>query len=141
MGENHLMTLNAASLLAPILNSKREYAEAEKLLVPIEAEMRKQFIGSYSFVRASYFLRRGVSRAGLHNYAAAEMDFLEAQSIAQTTKNITHADDLRDCAQALITLSTAWDRDAPGKGYDANAAQWKQKLAGLPRQGAVAPNQ
>jgi hypothetical protein len=35
---------------------------------------------------------------------------------------------LRECTQALVTLYTAWNAAAPGKGYDAQAAMWKRKL-------------
>ena len=131
LGEDHLVTLNAASLAALVLDSKGEYAEAEKLLAPIEVAAGKQFVGSYSFIRATYYLRLGIARTGLRNYAGAQAALLEAESIVEQTHNITHADDLRDCARALVALYTAWDKDEPGKGHDAKATEWKQKLDAL----------
>jgi tetratricopeptide (TPR) repeat protein len=131
LGEDHPFTLNAASLAALVLDSKGEYADAEKLLAPIEAEARKQFVGSNSFIRATYFLRLGIARTGLRNYAGAESALLEAQSIAELTHNVTHADDIRDCTRALIALYTAWNKAEPGKSYDAKAAEWKRKLDAL----------
>ncbi|HTD29771.1 MAG TPA: tetratricopeptide repeat protein, partial [Xanthomonadaceae bacterium] len=128
MGESNLLTLNAVSLTALVLEKQGQFAEAEKLLLPIESDVRKQFVGSYSFIQAMYFLRLGVARTGLHSYVAAEKALIEAESIAQQTHNITHADDLRECTQALVALYTAWNMAEPGKGYDAKSAQWKGKL-------------
>jgi tetratricopeptide (TPR) repeat protein len=131
LGEDHLVTLNAASLAALVLDSKGDYADAEKLLLPIEAGARRQFVGSYSFILATYYLRLGIARTGLHNFAGAQATLLEAQSIAEQTHNITHADDLHACAQAFVALYTEWDKAEPGKGHDASAAEWKQKLDAL----------
>jgi tetratricopeptide (TPR) repeat protein len=139
LGEDHLVTLNAVSLDALALDGKGDYADAEKLLAPIESEASKKFVGSYSFIRATYFLRLGIARAGLRNYAGAETALLEAESIAEQTHNITHADDIGDCTRALVAMYTAWDKAEPGKGYDAKGAEWKRKLDALGAPSGPAP--
>ncbi|HEY2345472.1 MAG TPA: tetratricopeptide repeat protein [Xanthomonadaceae bacterium] len=128
LGEEHLVTLNAASLEALALDRKGEYAEADKLLAPIEPAVRKTFVGSYSFMRATYLMRLGLAHAGLGDHVAAESELLEAEFIARQTRNVTHDEDVRDCSQALVDLYTAWNRAEPGKGHDAKAAEWQRKL-------------
>jgi tetratricopeptide (TPR) repeat protein len=139
LGEDSLFTLNAASLAALVLDSKGDYAEAEKLLAPIEAGVRRRFVGSYSFMRATYFLRLGIAHTGLRDYAGAETELLEAQSIAAQTHNITHTDDIRDCTRALAALYKAWDKADPGKGHGARATEWKDRADALGAP-ATAPN-
>jgi non-specific serine/threonine protein kinase/serine/threonine-protein kinase len=131
LGENHPITLVATTLTAMILEKKGEHAAVEQMLAPLDTVFLKTFTGSRTFIRATYLIELGEARTGLGNYAAAETDLLDAQSILQQTHNVTHADDIRDCTQAIVALYTAWNTAVPGKGYDAKAADWKQKLDAL----------
>jgi hypothetical protein len=69
----------------------------------------------------------GKARMNLHEFAAAESNLLEADSIFRITRGPAHKDTL-ESSQAIIDLYTAWNAAEPDKGYDAKAAEWKTKL-------------
>jgi tetratricopeptide (TPR) repeat protein len=135
LGEDHPVTLVAIMLTGMVLEKKGEHAEAEKLLAPADAVTRKVFTGSNAFLRATFLDQLGLARTGLGEYAIAEGELLEAQSIFRQTHNVTHNDDVRDCTRALVALYAAWNRAEPGKGYDAKAAAWGKKLDALAASG------
>jgi serine/threonine protein kinase/tetratricopeptide (TPR) repeat protein len=138
LGEDHPVTLVAVMLTGMVLEKKGEHAEAEKLLAPVDTVTSKVFTGSNLFLRATYLEQLGMARTGMGEYATAEAELLEAQSIFKQTHNVTHADDIRDCARAVVALYTAWNRAEPGKGHDTKAAEWKKTLDAL---GAPVPSQ
>jgi serine/threonine protein kinase len=131
LGENNPITLVATNLTAMVLEKKGEDAQAEQLLAPRDAAFSRTFNGSRAFIRVSYLIVLGRAHTGLGKYTTAQSELFEAQSMLQQTHNVTHADDVRDCTQALVALYTVWNKAEPGRGYDAKGAQWKSKLDAL----------
>jgi serine/threonine protein kinase len=128
LGEDNPTTLIGVNLLGGLLEKRGKHAEAAQLLAPAEPAERKAFIGDNAFRLGELLLPLGKAQSALGDFASAQTNLLEAQRILDRTVNATRASDLRECTQALVTLYTAWNAAAPGKGYDAQAAMWKRKL-------------
>jgi serine/threonine-protein kinase len=138
LGDEHPATLRSINALGSLHVAQGKYAEAVALLTPAETTIRKTFTGANVF-RASRFLKTlGRARAGLGEFAAAETRLLEAHGRFVESPG-PNPEDLRTCTQAIIDLYTAWHTAAPGKGYDAKAAEWKKALADDAVAGTAAP--
>jgi hypothetical protein len=59
--------------------------------------------------------------------ASAQLHHEVGAATFARTRGASHAD-TRACAQALIDLYSAWDKAEPGKGHDAEAAEWRANL-------------
>jgi hypothetical protein len=107
--------------------------EALDLIAPYEPAARKAFTGGNARRLAEFLTSFGRARVGVgydaERFALAEANLLEAHPIyvAAKDRGPTHKDTLA-CVQALVDLYTAWDKAEPDKGYEAKAAEWRQKL-------------
>jgi len=131
LGDEHPDTLISIIAMGSLLVAQDKHAEAAKLLGPAEAATRKAFTGNNAFRLASLLMSLGKAHAKLGEYAVAETDLLEAQPIFMKTRGPSHDKDLRECTRAVVDLYAAWNSEERGKGYDAKAAEWKQKLDAL----------
>ena len=118
-----------------LLVAQGKFAEAEKLLAPLEAQAHGAAYRDNADVLATSMMSLGMARTGLAEFTVAEPDLLWAQPIL-VRWNGPNGKPTRKCTQALIDLYTAWNTAQPGKGYDVKAAEWKRKLDAL---GAPAP--
>jgi serine/threonine protein kinase/tetratricopeptide (TPR) repeat protein len=126
-GEHGPSTEAAIGRMGALLIAQQKYTDAEKLLAPFEAEARNASTGYFASSHAAMLMGLGKARAGLGEFASAETDLLAAQAAFKRV-NLNGA---RKCIQAIVDLYRAWNVVKPGKGYDAEAAEWKQKLAAL----------
>jgi tetratricopeptide (TPR) repeat protein len=131
LGEDNPGTLLAIGLMGGLLEKQGNHDAAEKLLAPAEPATRKAFTGDNAYRLASLLLHLGKARTGLGEFTAAEANLLEAQPIFVHARGPEHDRGMRECAQAIVDLYTAWNTKEPGKGYDAKAVEWKKKLDAL----------
>jgi serine/threonine protein kinase/tetratricopeptide (TPR) repeat protein len=130
LGEEHPDTLIDIDMMGALLVAQGKQAEAEKLLAPFEAATRKAFTGAESRRVALFLTHLGKARMGLHEFAVAETNFLEAHSIFVQTLG-PKDDHTRKCIQEIIDLYTSWNSAEAGNGYDAKAEEWRRKLDAL----------
>jgi tetratricopeptide (TPR) repeat protein len=133
LGEEHPDTLSSVSLLLRVKLDQSKTREALESALQYEPATRKAFTGGNARRLAAFLTALGRARVGLgydaERFALAEANLLEAHPIyvAAKDRGPTHKDTL-ECVRALVDLYTAWDKAEPGKGYDAKAAEWKERL-------------
>ncbi|MFO0956057.1 MAG: tetratricopeptide repeat protein [Isosphaeraceae bacterium] len=124
----HRIPIGARLNLAKLLNLDERFDETEKLLDEAEPAFRKE-AGVQGERNLSLLLtRRGRARTGLKKFDEAEADLLAAYPMAARSRGDSH-ELTRACAGMLSDLYKRWDEDQPGRGYDAKAAEWREKLA------------
>jgi len=127
LGENHAITLLGVKLYGGLLVKEQRYAQALALLAPAEAATRRAYPGDNAFRIGQLLFALGGARRGMGDYATAEKNLLEAYDLLDRVKSPTRARDLRECAQALVDLYTAWDRAEPGRGHDRPIPEWRRR--------------
>lgn len=113
-------------VLANLLLERGDCAGAEPLAREA-ARIVERVNGKDEFATGDARLNLGRALAGLGRFAEAETEFVEGERVLATAKNVPAGRHER-CIEALVTLYETWDEAAPGKGYDARAAEWKGKL-------------
>ena len=68
------------------------------------------------------------------DYLPAEADLLEAHKVYAKLRG-DNDKETQDWVQGLTESYTVWGKTAPGKGYDAKAAQWMAKSQVTPKNG------
>ena len=126
LGPNDPTTLYALVHLAGLFVARGKPGEAEKLLAPLEAQARSGEHSPASDALVVGLMNLGRARTMLGEYALAEPDLVEAQPTLSASGPYTRI--ARQSTVALVDLYTAWNIAEPGKGHDAKAAAWKQKL-------------
>jgi eukaryotic-like serine/threonine-protein kinase len=121
-GDSAAPTITAASYLGLILHEQGKDAEAIALLHEWESRARDVFPGDDNVQRGIYLYRFGLSQTAVGDFAAAEAGLLEARKIFSAAGQQSELDENRS---ALVTLYEAWHAQAPGKGFDQKAAEWK----------------
>jgi hypothetical protein len=129
LGPEHRTVLIGTNNLAGILIEEKRFKDAVFLLAPVEKTARKVFATDEAWV-AAVLTNLGKSHTGLKEFALAETELTEAQSIYTKTRGPTHKDTL-GCMQATANLYSAWDAVQPGNHYDQKAQQLKTKLIEL----------
>jgi tetratricopeptide (TPR) repeat protein len=138
LGDDVANTWISMALLGRLLVDKGRFAEAEQLLAPSEEAARKALGETSAPQFASFLVGLGRARIGTHAFAAAQANLLEAQSISSKLPG-TRQELMGKYIQALVDLYVAWNTAEPGKGYDAKAVEWKQKLEALDAPSSPAP--
>ncbi len=127
LGDANPDTLIALRLLAKALEMQDGHVEAARLLGPAEGNTRKAFAETDARRVGYFLLTLGQARTGLGEFAAAENNLLEAQSIVLAARGPGHPE-TRECMQALAELYLAWE-DAPAAVDRATkAAEWSRKV-------------
>jgi tetratricopeptide (TPR) repeat protein len=124
-GYESLDTLISVNSLGGLLLAKQRNKEAMETLAPGETAARQTLAGSARLHR--FLLNLGNAQCRVGEFAVAEATLIDAQAIAVKVRGEKHKD-THGCNQALVDLYTAWHAAAPGKDYDAKAAQWKATL-------------
>ncbi|MBX3406615.1 MAG: serine/threonine protein kinase [Phycisphaeraceae bacterium] len=131
LGADHPHTLVYISNTGSVLLQRGRPRDALDLLAPVEAASRRAFSDGHPLHLAAYLTALGGARAALgHNADAlslAESNLLEAHPIFVRTQGSGHKD-TRTCVRRLVDLYTAWHAADPGKGYDAKAKEWEERL-------------
>jgi tetratricopeptide (TPR) repeat protein len=131
LGDDNPITLGAIRLMGGLLDKKGKYAEAAALLAPSEPAARKAFTGANAPQFGTLLMNLGKADIGLGEFAVAESNLLEAHAIFATSHDPLHEKDMLACTRGMADLYSAWSAAEPGKGHDAKAIEWKQKLAAL----------
>jgi eukaryotic-like serine/threonine-protein kinase len=129
LGNDHQDTIRTMANLANVLRAQRKFAEAEPLC--------REAMAAYERTRGKDFrsttevrVRLGETLTGLDRFTDAETELLAAQrTIESSPEQYQRA--RQPSLKALIALYESWDKADPGKGHDAQAADWKTKLEAL----------
>jgi eukaryotic-like serine/threonine-protein kinase len=129
LGPDHRTVLIATTNLAGVLIDEKRFQETVALLAPVEMSARQVFATDEAWV-AALLTNLGKARTGLNQFASAEAELTEAQSLYAKARGPAHKDTL-DCMRAAADLYSAWDIAQPGKHYDQKAKELTAKLAEL----------
>jgi tetratricopeptide (TPR) repeat protein len=138
LGPEHLITLTAITSLSSALVDQARFKEAIELLIPAEKATRKVCTGSNARALAVLLMNLGKARATIREFAVAEAELLESQSVFATSRGPRHKETI-ECTRALAEFYAAWDAYEPGKGHDAKAKEWRVKLDEASRATTPAP--
>ncbi|HZP65401.1 MAG TPA: tetratricopeptide repeat protein [Rudaea sp.] len=130
LGEEHLQTLITISRVGEVLQAQGKHLEAIDLLAPAEDAIRDNFRGSFAWRAATVLRTLGAAKRDLGGFADAETNLIESHGLFMRTRGPTHKD-TRDCMREIVVLYTMWHAAAPGRGYDAKAAEWQRKVDAL----------
>jgi len=139
LGQDNAQTLRAVLSMSGWLVNKGRHAEAERLLVPVVAAVRKAFAVSQPIQLAIFLKMLGQARSGQGKFAVAEPDLIEAEAIFDRTGTSDDTKAKRKCIQALVDLYQAWDKAEQGKGHAAQATDWAKRLETLDATGPKRP--
>jgi serine/threonine protein kinase len=128
LGTEHATTLIAIVNLGRLLITQGRHVESLELLAPIEPAARKAFTGDNVRRLGSLLLSLGKARAAAGDLATAEANLLEAHALLLKARGPKHQE-TRASAEALASFYAGRHKASPGHGYDAKAAEWKQKTA------------
>jgi tetratricopeptide (TPR) repeat protein len=131
MGPEHLTTLVATTSLSSAFVDENRFQETIELLTPVESAVRKSCTGSNARTLAVLLMNLGKSRAGMQEFTAAETELLEARKLYESSRGPRHKETL-ECTKALVDFYATWHINSPGKGYDAKASEWNEKLQETP---------
>ncbi len=126
-GVSRPAAMNAMIGLGSLLIEQGKHAEAAALLVPVEDTARKIFLGDNAWRFGSIMTTLGRARTGLGQFVPAEENLLEAQRVCVKTRGEA-SENTQNAEAALVELYTAWNAAEPGKGLEAKAAEWKERL-------------
>jgi tetratricopeptide (TPR) repeat protein len=127
LGRDHAYVLSATNFLGQLLTDQKRDAEAIELYTPAEPFARKAYTGDDASDLSAFLLQFGIAHTHLKQYALAEPRLLEAYDIAVRTDGPA-SDSVIDTTESLGILYTEWEAADPGRGHDAKASEWKQKL-------------
>ena len=124
-GPTHPNTLSAIGNVAGVVRARGNSPEAETLWRESLAGTLQRF--GKDHLRAA-IVREGLGKAlkDLGRHAEAETELLEASRILGIAQGVSAARRQRN-AETLASLYESWEKSDPGKGYEAKAAQWKEK--------------
>jgi serine/threonine protein kinase len=128
LGSDNATTLLAIAALGQVLVEEGRFAEAEHLLASPQSDARKVLGESSPPQFALYMLSLGQARTGLRQFDDAQTALLEANGFFDKSAGNPRGTYRKKCLKALVELYAAWNRAKPGKGYDAQSAEWKKKL-------------
>ena len=127
-GDEHPNVLMSTISLGGLRTEQGRFDAAVEVLSPAESKMRAVFTGDNERAVAAFLVNLGKARTGLGKYSSAEPNLLEAEQIYVRVRGETSSD-TRECWKALANLYAEWNKAEPGKGHDAKAGEWKQRLA------------
>jgi len=128
LGDDHPSTLITIYNMGDLLLKQGKPENTIALLAPVEAKARQAFTGG-NLSRLGIFLTSlGRSRAATGAFAEAETNLTEAWSAVNGAENAT-IEQREKALTGLAELYDAWHVAEPGAGHDANAAEWRAKLA------------
>ncbi|XVJ57954.1 MAG: serine/threonine protein kinase [Tepidisphaera sp.] len=130
LGPEHPDTLISLSNLGALLRKRGRFEDAVATLERAVAGTRKAFPANYEGLGFTLgWYGSCLSKIGKH--AEAEAALLEARSIIVNKMGEKHPI-AKQMALDLVTIYGAWDKAEPGKGYAAQADEWKAKAATTP---------
>jgi eukaryotic-like serine/threonine-protein kinase len=125
-GDDHPGTLNAITNMGEILRVRGKLAEAEPLLREVNERTERVFGKDHARMSGTH-LSLGRLFVAMNQYVQAEKELLEVQRVNAIAKGVLPTRRVQSL-QSLAELYEAWNKAESGKGYDAKAAEWKEKL-------------
>jgi len=126
LGTENVETLTSIAEMGGVLRKAGKLPESEALF--------REAIPGFVRVKGKDNSLTGDARMGLarglieqKRFGEAEPEIIEAERIFSAPQGIP-PDRYKPCVESLVTLYEAWDKAEPGKGYDAKAAEWKEKF-------------
>ena len=129
LGDDHSDTLISINNMGALLFRQGKMSEAEPYYREALEGFEKQF-GSDDWRVGNARLGLGRVWTGLNRFAEAEPALLEAERALGTGQGAPLGQH-KESLEAIVTLYESWHAAEPGKGYDAQAAEWRGKLAGM----------
>lgn len=128
LGDVHRHTLKSVNSLGNYLIKLGRFDEAAELLEEYEPAARRTCAKDVPFLLGIYLTKLGQARSGQSRFAEAEAALLEA--VGLNTANFGEADRrTKGCIEQLVTLYDSWHKVDPQAGHEAQAAEWRAKLA------------
>lgn len=125
LGQDHWITLEATRGVANLHVEMGRPGEALAVLDAMEKDARRVFVEGNRPRLGSFFITRGRSRTALGDFAAAEADFQQAlEVLGDPLPADKRAQRLRT---VLVELYERWHAENPTGGYDAKAAEWRER--------------
>jgi tetratricopeptide (TPR) repeat protein len=131
LGEEHPDTLIAISNMGFLLRAEGKLDEAEPYYREALAKYRRVLGNEHAETLISMD-NLGSLLSSQGQYAAAEALPLPGAAIAAARLPMGHDVRLR-LTRTITKLYGAWNTAQPGKGYDARAAEWNDKLEAMAR--------
>lgn len=129
-GADSRESIEAAMSLGRTLSALDRGVEAMSLLVPLESNVRKRYVGDQARIVADYLSTlasaRLIAEQGRAGFVESEGELLEAFEI-YTQDEVVHTSAAKRIALAIADLYSAWDRVMPDHGYAARAAVWLEQ--------------
>ncbi len=149
-GDDNSITLRSIGNLGNFLNQVGKHKDAFEILNTNEPlarhtwPLRKVRYSGDSISRRNKTRRKvcslgkylailGDAEGATSQFAEGEATLLEAHELLAEGFGDDH-DRTTKCITRIITLYQSWHSAEPGKGYDDNAAEWRQKMAELQNQ-------
>jgi hypothetical protein len=126
LGDGHDRTLSYVTMLAIFLRTNGRAAEAEPLAREAVTGLPLKLAPTHSTIA----MARGALGGALLDLgrpSEAEPELLETARVLDSAKGAAKMSRAQ-CIRDLVSLYEARDRDEPGKGYGAKAAEWRAKL-------------
>jgi eukaryotic-like serine/threonine-protein kinase len=127
LGPANLIKLTATSELGNVLNRQGRFEESSRLLDAAVKVARENPTSTSKDTLAYLLTYLGNARTRLKAFDEAEAALLEAYPILFKSFGLARAS-TQNCIRGLVELYNARHAAQPGRGYDANAAEWKAKL-------------
>ncbi len=132
-GRDHRDTLSCAYNLGVIRLKQGDAARAEVLFRESVTGLAPKVAKDDTTLGRSR-MSLGQALFDLRRFAEAEAELVEAERVfglARPSK--APRDEYPNCLRKLVALYEAWDKDEPGKGMDAKAAMWRDRLSEPPK--------
>ncbi len=130
LGNEHVHTQNALSNLARVTFHSGRPEEALALLEPAEETRRKLSESASPSSLARFLTHLGRCRAAVGRFEEAQNDLVEARTIYEEIDAYTGRN-AKEITDGFVELYEARHRAEPGRGYDADAAKWREERSKL----------
>jgi tetratricopeptide (TPR) repeat protein len=123
LGEDHPYFLPPVQSLGDLLVRQSRYSDAVELLSGSESACRRNAAIRDDGALARLLLNLGTARAETGAFAQAEANLVEAYTAFSMSHSPTSTR-VRQCAEALVRLYSAWHAAEPEEGHDVKLTEW-----------------
>jgi eukaryotic-like serine/threonine-protein kinase len=127
LGEGHPSVFDSRIQLGDLLLAQARYTEAIETLARIEAPIRVSLRELGDALLCQFLTIYGSANTGLHNYAMAEDQLLEAHTVCSESSSTTRKEKLR-YLNAVVALYAAWQHSDQSTDYETKASEWKRQV-------------
>jgi tetratricopeptide (TPR) repeat protein len=127
LGVDHPYFRAAAQNLGDLLVRQQRYPETVDLLAGLESVFRQAAAIRNDGALSRLLLNLGIARTATQDFETAAANLTEAHGLFSKSLEPT-SPRVRQSAEALMTLYSAWHAAVPKAGHDAKLTEWNQKL-------------